>query len=241
MRLIEGSVKKQVEQILEDLDIPTLYRSYEWIGDSWERGFPDLIRLEQEVSNAARQNNLRKAHLLKIAEWGKLPNTKQITCPDPIKLTLYENNIPVGWLKTEPEIAISILKGQIRGFGPTYASKLLHFAVPQVFGAIDTRLVRTFGSGDLDSQRYPLLNLTTEISGERWAISSFQKGWPGEYGTWISIINYIANRLNKNERWCPHPEKYIHYGLREKGIWLPADVETALFAYASQEIVGIKK
>lgn len=238
MKVLEPEIRQNIDKLLLDLNLRDLYQKYDWAGDTYIKGFPDLFRLEKEISDAARHNALSRNHLLEIAQWGRLPNTKQISCPDTIKLILYEDNIPVEWLKANPEKAISILKGQIRGFGPTYMSKLLHFAVPQIYGAIDTRLVRTFGKGDRNAQRYPLLDLTAEISGERWAIPSFQPGWPGEYGTWISILNYIADSLNKKGILCPHPEKYLQYGFREQGIWFPADVETALFAYASLEIIG---
>jgi hypothetical protein len=31
----------------------------------------------------------------------------------------------------------------------------------------------------------------------------------------------------------PHPDEYIAADLREEGVWIAADVETALFSYAS--------
>jgi len=222
------------DKIIRDLDFPKWYRSYKWIDDTWERGFPDLLRLEKEISAAARNNSLRRDHLVNIAKWGKLPNIHQISCPDPIKIQLYQNNLPVGWIVNEPQSAISQLRYQIQGFGPTYMSKLLHFSVPQVFGALDTRLVRIFGE---KAEKYPLLNLSAqEVTKGRWAIPATQAGWPGEYGTWVKILKFTSDYLNSNQIMCPHPEPYIQSGLRTKGIWLPADVETALFAYASHEI-----
>ena len=226
-----------VNRIVQDMDFPRLYRSYEWIDDTWEKGFPDLFRLEKEITAAARQNSIRREHLLKIAKWGKLPNVSRIACPDPIKIQLYQNDLPVSWLVAEPQNTILILQNQITGFGPTYISKLLHFAVPQICGALDTRLVRVFGK---NAQKYPLLNLSAqEISG-RWAIPSTQAGWPGEYGTWFKILKLIAEHLNDNKIQCPHPVSYIQSGLRTNGIWFPADVETALFAHASQELAPKK-
>ena len=190
--------------------------------------------MEQEISQAAQNNSLGRTQLLKIAEWGDLPNIKAISCQSPIKITLYVNGQPAKWLQNEPENAVLILDGKIRGFGPTYCSKVLHFAVPQVFGALDTRLVRTFGEGDPKSKRYHLLNLVA--SGERWAISSSQLGWPGEYGTWCAILNYIADTLNQNGTECPLPSQYLQSGLRKDRSWLPADAETALFSYASKVV-----
>ena len=233
MKILEPEIQQKINKLLKDLDLRDLYKKYEWKGDSHSNGFPDLFRLETEISDAARKNSIMQHHLVDIAKWGKLRNTKKISCQEPIKLTLYVNNLPASWLATEPENAISILDAQVKGFGPTYASKILHFAVPQIFGALDTRLVRIFGNS---APKYYLLNLVAEKSGDRWLIPPSQTGWPGEYGIWIGILKNIADRLNEEHKFCPHPQKYLESGLREEGIWLPADVETALFSYASQEI-----
>ena len=236
MTPVENNIQQHIDQFLRDNDISALYETYEWKGDAIENDFPDLFRLELEISTAARNHSLGIGHLIDIAKWGKLPNTKQISWQKPSELTLYVNDQPAPWLRIEPEKAISKVEGQIRGFGPTYASKLLHFAVPQIFGALDTRLVRTFGKGDTDAQRYPFLNMTVTRSGGRWTILASQPGWADEYGKWIAILNYIAHSLNEKGNRCPHPEKYVSSGLRKDHTWFPADVETALFSYASQEI-----
>lgn len=238
MNPLENSLQQRVDRFLQDPahDMGKLYQSYTWKKDTHKLGFPDLFRLEKDISSAARQNSLGIKHLINIAKWGKLPNTKQISWPEPKKLQLYIDHQPAMWLTFNPGNAIATVEGQIHGFGPTYASKLLHFAVPQIFGAIDTRLVRTFGEGDKASQRYQFLNLSVKWSGDRWAIPTYQSGWADEYGKWICILNYIANTLNKNGTRCDHPPEYVQAGLREKGIWLPADVETALFSYASQKL-----
>ncbi|MDG6251256.1 MAG: hypothetical protein QCH34_10560, partial [Methanocalculus sp.] len=67
------SQQREVARLLADLNLPDLYTSYEWKGDVWEKGFPDLFRLEQEISNAARQYSLGKQHLFQIATWGRYP------------------------------------------------------------------------------------------------------------------------------------------------------------------------
>ncbi len=236
MRNIQD-LPQMLERVVNDLDFPKLYKSYKWVDDTWVNGFPDLFRLEKEISAAARQNSLRLEHVVKIAKWGKLPNIGRIACPDPIKIKLYQNDLPAPWLVAEPQNTVLLLQHQITGFGPTYVSKLLHFSVPQICGALDTRLVRVFGK---KAQKYPLLNLyAMEIDG-RWAIPATQAGWPGEYKIWVKILEVFADYLNKNQIPCPHPPKYQQSGLRKDGIWLPADVETALFAYASKELVKTK-
>lgn len=222
-----------INKFLNEQDMAELYRSYRWPPksrkmDTWKNGFPDLFKLEMEISHAARENSLNNDHLLEIAKWGKLRNKEGISWRDPKKTRFYIDNSPVEWLEKTPERAISNLNCLIDGFGPTYCSKLLHFAVPQIFGALDTRLVRTFGE---NAKRYPLLKLKVIWSGRAWAIPTTQKGWPSEFGTWITSLNYIAQNLNRDKVECPHPQQYLQFGLRSKSVWLPADVETALFHY----------
>jgi len=98
--------------------------------------------------------------------------------------------------------------------------------------------VRVFGCGDPEKQRYPLLDLTASPFGGRWAILAAQPAWPGEYGTWTETLQAIACRLNREEVCCPHPAGFVRAGLRSHGIWVAADVEMALFSYASAVVRG---
>lgn len=224
-----------LEKFLQEQNIPDLYRAYKWKKDTWnkENGFPELFRLEKKIVKSARENTLNRDHLLEIAKWGGLRKTNEIFWPESNRIKFYINGLTADWLAKEPDKAVSLLEDQINGFGPTYCSKILHFAVPQIFGALDTRLVRKFGQG---AKRYPLLDLKVTWSGNGWMIPKYQPGWPREYGTWISIINNFAKTLNQRGIRCPHPRQYEECGLRANGIWLPADVETALFSYTYQDI-----
>jgi hypothetical protein len=235
---MEKHRQELVDRLLADLDFPALYRGYTWKNDTWEKGFPDIFRLEQEMTAAARAQTLGLDHVQEIAHWGGMPDRSRIDCADPLPVLLYIDDAPAYWLMHEPADIVWIVERQIRGFGPTYASKLLRFAVPQVFGAIDTRLVRVFGRGDQEKQRYPLLDLTASPFGGRWAILAAQPAWPGEYGTWTRILHALANALNREEVCCPHPAPFVRAGLRIGGIWAAADVEMALFCYASWVLRG---
>ena len=226
-------LQQTLGEMYRELNFPDLFRTYTWERDTWSAGFPDMFRLETEISAAARAQMIRKDHLVKIARWGKLPNISRIRCPDPVKISLYENDLPAQTLVNEPQTTIWNLQGQISGFGPTYLSKLLHFAVPQICGALDTRLVRIFGK---DAPQYHLLDLYVRNDKGRYYIPAIQAGWPWEYGTWVKILNSTATFLNSNRIPCPHPSAYLEAGLRIKDEWLPADVETALFSYASKEL-----
>ncbi len=230
---MEKHRQEQVDHLLCDLDFPALYRGYTWKGDTWERGFPEIFRLEREVTAAARNRTLGLDHARDIACWGGLPAPECIGCADPLSIILYFGGSPAYWLVHVPANAIQFVEGRIPGFGLTYASKLLRFAIPCSFGAIDTRLVRVFGRGDPGVCRYPLLNLTASPIGNRWAILATQRGWPEEYGVWTEVLRAIARWLNREEVCCPHPAGFVVAGLRNEEIWAAADVEMALFSYAS--------
>ncbi|WP_317065879.1 hypothetical protein [Methanoculleus caldifontis] len=229
--LMEEHRQEEAGRLLADLDFSALYREYAWRNDTWEKGFPDILRLEREVTVAARSRTLGLDHVRQVARWGGLAG--RFDCPDPLAVTLYVGDAPAYWLVRDSGETVRDIERQVRGFGPTYASKLLRFAVPQVFGALDTRLVRVFGRGDPAMQRYALLDLAAEQFGSRWAIPVTQPGWPGEYGTWTGVLHALASALNREEVCCPHPAGFAAAGLRSRGIWVAADVEMALFSYAS--------
>jgi hypothetical protein len=115
------------------------------------------------------------------------------------------------------------------GVGPTYISKVLRFSLPQEYGAIDTRCVRVFGHGDPVVHRHDWLKLRVHNSGSGWYIAN--TNWPDDYASWVNILRYFASALPAN---CPHPVTFVRSGLRKQGVWVCADVEMALFAYASQ-------
>jgi hypothetical protein len=226
----------EVARFLQDhsYDMPLLYMAYDFEGDSYQDGFPKMFKLERRIINAAKHNSFDRDDLIEIAKWGgNHRNINRIKQMDwKFKFTLYVNNEPLNWLKDEPENYICIVKERIPGFSATYSSKLLHFAIPSIFGMLDTWLVRTFGEGDQNHQKYKFLKLIAKNQGTGWAISTPKKYWPSEYGTWIRILNNIADTLNDRKIQCPHPLNYIQSNIRKERFWYPADVETALFSYA---------
>lgn len=233
---LQKNLTSRIENLIGIIDFPTLYKNYQWKSDNWENGFSEICFLEKEIGSAARSGTLSRSHLIDVAKWGGLPNINRIRVRDPIKLSIFQDGKIAYWAKNEPENVIRILEGQIRGFGPTYTSKVLRFAAPDTFGAIDTRIVRVFGKDGLRNYQDNFLNLRASPIDGRWAILTNQAGWPGEYSTWIKVLTYIRSRLNENGINCPHPKRCIDEGLRSWGVWLNADVEMALFNYASQRI-----
>ncbi|MCC7555097.1 MULTISPECIES: hypothetical protein [Methanoculleus] len=236
---LKPSIKNRISDLIATCDFAELYRKYAWKRDVWQNGFPDICRLERGTGDAARAGTLSEEHLKAIARWGGLPGIERIRALAPIRIALFEDGKVARWVRENPENAIRVLGDQIRGFGPTYTSNLLRFAAPELFGAIDTRIVRAFGAGD--TGHLHLLDLIATPVDGRWAILSGQQGWPGEYGTWTAILSYTAAELNAAGQPCPHPEAFISAGLRERGIWLDADVEMAFFNYASGKIQNIRR
>jgi len=236
MSNLPGAVVAEIQNLLERTDLAALYKDYVWKNDRWENGFPEIRNLERIVGAAIRAGTLSRSHLVAVAKWGRLPNIGRIWVKDQIKCSIYENGKIAPWIKSEPENAIRILEGQIRGFGPTYNSKVLRFAAPDAFGAIDTWIVRVFGKNGQSSHHCNLLDLhATPIDG-RWAILASQIGWPGEYGTWIKVLTYISKKLRDDGILCPHPHQFEDLGLRSDGEWFNADIEMALFNYATRTI-----
>lgn len=230
--LSDPSLIAKIDDFLENTDIADWYKRYDWKRDSWTRGFPDIFRFEMIIGEAVRKNALELAHILEIARWGG--NNNPIECNGTIDVPVYDGNDIAKWVEEEPEKHIVDICDSIRYFGPTYGSKLLRFALPSEYGAIDTRIVRVFGEGDDKNNTVNLLDLKVTLTPEkRWYINKYQSKWPGEYGTWINILRYISNQMNENELPCPHPYNFVDSGLREGGEWFCADVEMALFSYAT--------
>ena len=100
-------------------------------------------------------------------EWGGLRNKKRVQCPEKVGISLYGGDDLAEFFRTRPSAPLRPLGDAIKGMGPTYLSKVLMFSRPQLYGAIDTRLVRVFGRGDTDNEpfRWLLLGLKTTVMG----------------------------------------------------------------------------
>ncbi len=242
-RAIEFSqeLKESLKDFVKGHDLAELYRKYSWKDDTWTNDFPSILDLEKDVSEKAKRNLVKQGDVRRVVRWGG--GTLKVKWCETVRLFLYDER---GHFKKElrenPSIAAQILKeqkerGLISGLGITYLTKVLRFAAPSEFGAIDSRIVRVFGQGDNNSKQHNWLSLTA-CSGEgeqRWAIRE-ESTWPKEYGNWIKILRFLANLLNSKNSCCPHREPFIESSLRQEGVWVCTDVEMALFAYASQHI-----
>lgn len=236
--LLSDNLKSSILSFLEIEKLGELYISYNWGRDNHISGFPDILALEKSICDSSKRNQISKNDILAIVDWGKLPNKSRIICPEFISLPIYQDGIPEKATINSPSFLIKKLQVETKGLGPTYLSKILRFMLPKYFGALDTRLVRVFGEGDERSKDQNWLKIRTRESDKnRWYIPKVQSLWPEEYDTWTFILRFVCEHLNNCKIKCPHPKSYLTNDLREENIWYCADVEMALFAFASSRLV----
>ena len=232
-RQLPPSLINQLNDFLKRIDFSELYKSYDWENDNHPDGFPEILSLEVQLGRSARNEGIVFDDIYAVAEWGNHTTRNKIRCFKSPALSAGElyslNGNPLNALRNTPTSPIKMLDRNTTYLGPTYLSKVLRFAMPEQYGAIDTWCVRVFGEGDIRNGRHKWLSLRVINPDTRPSIPKQQKGWPIEYGKWINILRYFTHKLPAN---CPHPSAFVEKGLREKGKWTCADVEMALFAYS---------
>ena len=236
---LSDALQNQLIDFFKENDFATLYKSYAWRRDTYPNGFPDILKLEQDCKTA-RSNKISIQQIHGIAEWGGLANINGIrSSAGVLNVNLYQSNgFPLTELGDNPLLPLNDLDGQTRGLGPTYLTKVLRFCLPMEYGAIDTRIVRVFGKSNPTIRRHNWLSLTVTEEGGRFYISRWQAKWPSDYSRWINILRFFASLLNSSDtrQFCPHPISFVEKKLRIKGIWVCADIEMAIFSYASSSI-----
>jgi hypothetical protein len=227
----------ELNEFRDKNDFADLYKSYSWRNDTYANGFPDILDLEVSLINSDKNLGISLQDVKRVADWGKLRNPGRIKGIEIVlpKKTLHnDNGNSAEYLARNPMKPVHILEGNIeKGIGPTYLSKVLRFGLPQDYGAIDTRVVRVFGQGDLIVQQHNWLDLSARNYGYGWFIPKTQRNWPSAYGSWLNILRFFSQQLPNN---CPHPKALVDAGLRLNNNWICADVEMALFTYASKFI-----
>ena len=225
-----GSLK----DFLNHNDFAELYNSYNWENDNHETGFKDIMSLELQLGQNARTKGITHEDIISVAKWGNhdRSGSRCLVTPAlrPRKLYARDRSANLN-LIGDPASPIETLDRNTKGLGPTLLSKMLRFAMPEQYGAIDTWCVRVFGFGDGAGDTSGLRWISLYNTGQH--IQETKSAWPSEYGTWINILRYFANSLNSPHLPdCPHPPAFVEKGLREYGKWTCADVEMALFTYA---------
>ena len=237
---LDNGLTKQLDSFIQEHDFVKLYMSYSWKNDRHDTGFKDIFLLESQF-NDQDKSTISLQDVKDVAKWGGLPRAEGVEIIDPESFKLLcrilQGRIQIEEVghvtKSMPGVPAKLMDESVKGIGPTYVSKVLRFALPVQYGAIDTRCVRVLGNGDSLSNRNRWLQLVAHRPDKkvnRWAIQSYNYNWTDGYGTWTNILRYFAHKLPDN---CPHPQNFVDAGLRDKGVWTCADVEMALFAYAS--------
>ena len=239
--ILHSQLATRVDRFVAKTDLARLYKEYSWDRDSHADGFPDILRLEKQLSRGARQKGVTLQDVRDVVAWGGGPSQSRIVGPITVlrPSDLYDDRRqgppPPGLLLQPLEALLDL-----RYVGPTYASKVLRFAMPEHYGAIDSWCVRVFGQGDPAAKKQDWLQLQASPSNKsknRWGILEKKRaGWPHGYGVWLAILRHIASTLAVP---CPHPPIFTKEGLRRMGQWTCADVEMALFTYASQQVHAV--
>ncbi|HEY8097384.1 MAG TPA: hypothetical protein VIE65_14985 [Methylobacter sp.] len=224
---LEREIIEKLDAFLNTQNFVELYSTYDWEEDTLANGFPNIFCLESRLKHSNQTTGISLLDVKAVAKWGLLRHQKRIEGNEIV--------LPNQKIDVDPSILLATLQNNItNGVGPTYLSKILRFGFPQKCGAIDTKCVRIFGCGDDGSSRqHQWLVLSVRNDGYGWYIPKTRKKWPSEYSKWINILRYFTSKLGNN---CPHPQRFIDSGLRKKGVWECADVEMALFSYASQQL-----
>lgn len=230
--ILHSQLATRVDRFVAKTDLARLYKEYSWDRDSHADGFPDIVRLEKQLSRGARQKGVTLQDIRDVVAWGRLRNPR-IKGPNVAlaPIDLYDND-GTAIASSRPLVPLEVLQRRVHGLGPTYLSKVLRFADPEHYGAIDTRCVRVFGCGDPLAKKQDWLTLGAHNYGTGWGISKVGSAWPDGYGLWLAILRHIASTIAVP---CPHPPVFAKESLRRMGQWACADVEMALFTYARQQ------
>lgn len=229
---------KELDAFILANSMVNLYKSYSWENDTYTNGFPDIRKLELQLQRSEASTGILISDVKNVAKWGAMRSQGRISGTT---VVLQKNTLIAvdgdaqPCLEAQPQEPIDTLK-LIVGLGPTYQSKVLRFALPEEYGAIDTRIVRVFGQGDSKAHRHNWLSIKAILGTHKgkatgWSIPATQKHWPSDFARWINILRYMAKNIQDK---CPHPKEFEESKLRVDGQWTCADVEMALFSYASK-------
>ncbi len=216
--------ERELTEFLKEHDFAALYRTYGWKEDNWREGFPNILRLEKEITVAAKNNFVKREHVLSVASWGSPRQRSRIGCPDTLRLPFFRAD---GAVEVDPLVPLTALDAATKQLGPALLSKVLRFAVPSHFGAVDTIIARVL------SEQHNWLSLKVRNYGTGPYIAR-ERPWPSGYAEWIRILRFLTHYLNDSGTRCPHPDDFITNGLRTQGVWLCADIEMALYSYAKK-------
>jgi hypothetical protein len=202
---------------------PQYYKNYIWSGKHKLFGYPPdafpeffwIASLENRfawvVRNYSANNSASKYLLQEMIEWGGSQNGILQKFNDGcgevnlfIMLQEVVNNL------SDPKRAISSALG-LPGLGLTYASKLLRFMQPELYGALDLKIRKALASKE---------KLTRIFDGNH---NSMVSG----YVEFVRLLQEIKEKLKTKDIRKPA------CGLSDGGTWRASEIEMALFCWAS--------
>lgn len=222
---LPDELETEIAQFVELLDWVRLFKDYKWYNDTWEDGFPDILRLEKQFRASLQNGEIKRQDILDIANWGKFSYPPRIA---------YFKAISID----EEITLLQLLATLARGIGVTYISTVLRFAFPNRAGTLDSNIVRAFGIGDETVNQYHWLTFRTKKSRNGWAVFR-DRTWHLEYQKWLMILSKMVSLVNDKGLFCPHPQPFLDTGLRTEGIWIVADVEMAVYSYVMGIITAL--
>lgn len=229
-----AGLDSQIKAFCQNNSMAGLYRAYAWGNDSWSSGFVDIFSLEKQLSAHDRGEGIALDDVKDVARWGKLRNSQRIRGAETV-LPPHTFKERLNGCPSQDRSRLSPLEALqstiSSGIGPTYYTKILRFAASQAYGALDTRCVRVFGQGDPENQQQDWLKIYARNYSYGWFIPKTQTLWPAGYLQWLRVLDLFCLELPAD---CPHPRRFVEAGLRNQGVWSCADVEMALFTFASR-------
>jgi len=57
---LSNDLQRKLEDFVRNHDFIELYKEYNWGMDTWQNGFPNILRLEIKITKAAKNNLLKK-------------------------------------------------------------------------------------------------------------------------------------------------------------------------------------
>jgi hypothetical protein len=99
---LPSRLKNELEIFADQHDFGILYKEYLWEDDTWDNGFPNILRLEVEVGKTAKNNFLTRENIISVAKWGNLRNIQRVKCSEILKLPLYKNDKPNTEIRQNP-------------------------------------------------------------------------------------------------------------------------------------------
>ncbi len=111
----------ELERFVRENDLCGLYRSYSWRRDTHGAGFPDILRLERQLTQADMTTGIGMEEVQAVAEWGKPTKRGSLSGP-PVCVPARTLHGPDGsvqpGLHTDPTAPIRHLQ-EVKGLGPT--------------------------------------------------------------------------------------------------------------------------